>query len=191
MLQDNKYFIFRIKVSSILFILFGLILYLSYLFVQENKISENNYLSKFRTEHPEFKDVSDTDLAKDIYTVFYKDMKEEDYYKRIGIDSPKKQKEQKILLYMSIVMAIFFLYLTIKRISLLSEFKNSISKNIKQISIIVFSILLLTILFLSTGGIYEYKSDNRGIPMFRINKITGNLQGLKSGEWTDIIREVR
>ena len=50
---------------------------------------------------------------------------------------------------------------------------------------------ILTILFLSTGGIYEYKSDNRGIPMFRINKITGNLQGLKSGEWTDIIREVR
>lgn len=53
----------------------------------------------------------------------------------------------------------------------------------------LFAITFLFIFYLFSGGIYDYKSDSRGVPLFRINKITNNTQYLKSEEWVDMVKK--
>ena len=56
---------------------------------------------------------------------------------------------------------------------------------------ILFAITFLFLLFLNSGGIYEYKSNSQGVPLFRINKITNNIQSLDNKGWRNILREER
>ena len=56
---------------------------------------------------------------------------------------------------------------------------------------ILFAITFLFLLFLNSGGIYDYKSNSHGVPLFRINKITNNIQSLDSKGWRDILKEER
>ena len=42
-------------------------------------------LSDFRTSHPEYNDIPDTDLADKLHAKFYSDMPKEDLYKELGL----------------------------------------------------------------------------------------------------------
>jgi len=59
----------------------------------------NDYLNEFRKKYPEFKNTNDDELAKDIFTVFYKGegIKEDEYYNFIGhkITAENKNQENK------------------------------------------------------------------------------------------------
>ena len=59
--------------------------------------------------------------------------------------------------------------------------------NIKTILIGLFVLSFLFLLFLNSGGLYEYKSNSQGVPIFRINKITNNIQSLSSDGWADVM----
>lgn len=52
---------------------------------------------------------------------------------------------------------------------------------------ILFAITFLFLLFLNSGGLYEYKSNSQGVPIFRVNKITNNIQSLSSDGWVDVM----
>lgn len=54
---------------------------------------------------------------------------------------------------------------------------------------IIFAITFLFLLFLNSGGLYEYKSNSQGVPMFRVNKITNNIQSLDNKGWRDILKD--
>ena len=62
-------------------------------------------------------------------------------------------------------------------------------KMIRDILIGLFAITFLFLLFLNSGGIYEYKSDSKGIPLFRVNKITNNIQSLDNKGWRDVLKD--
>ncbi len=53
----------------------------------------------------------------------------------------------------------------------------------------VFAIALLIVLYLWSGGLYSYKTSQNGLPQFRINKITGDVQYLKKNRWESIIKD--
>lgn len=55
----------------------------------------------------------------------------------------------------------------------------------------LFVITFLFIFYLYSGGIYDYKSDSRGVPLFRINKITNNIQSLNNKGWRDVLKDER
>lgn len=59
--------------------------------------------------------------------------------------------------------------------------------NIKTILIGLFVLSFLFLLFLNSGGLYEYKSNSQGVPIFRVNKITNNIQSLSSDGWVDVM----
>ena len=69
--------------------------------------------------------------------------------------------------------------------------------NIKTILIGLFVLSFLFLLFLNSGGLYEYKSNSQGVPIFRVNKITNknmtfqelleNISELKNGNKIDDI----
>lgn len=52
-----------------------------------------------------------------------------------------------------------------------------------------FAVILIFLLFLNSGGLYEYKSNSQGVPLFRVNKITNNIQSLDSKGWRDILKD--
>lgn len=63
--------------------------------------------------------------------------------------------------------------------------------NIKTILIGLFALAFLFLLFLNSGGLYEYKSNSQGVPMFRVNKITNNIQSLDNKGWRDVLKDER
>lgn len=63
--------------------------------------------------------------------------------------------------------------------------------NIKSLLIGLFGMAFLFIFFLFSDGLYHYYERDIGYPMIRVNKITGNLQSLNNGAWTDIAKEKR
>lgn len=56
---------------------------------------------------------------------------------------------------------------------------------------ILFATIFLFLLFLNSGGLYEYKSNSQGVPLFRVNKITNNIQSLDNKGWRDILKDER
>jgi hypothetical protein len=54
---------------------------------------------------------------------------------------------------------------------------------------IIFGSIFLVIFYLWSGGLYEYKTSNSGLPQFRINKVTGNIQILDNSGWNPVIKD--
>ena len=164
---------------------------LIYLIIDENRTTNNEYITNFKTEHPDFKVIPDIKLAEGIHRTYYKDMGDDEYYTKIGLENPKQKQMIKQMLYIFIPFLFIILYLVIKKKDLLEKIGGIKSMNIKTILIGLFTLAFLFLLFLNSGGLYEYKSNSQGVPMFRVNKITNNIQSLDNKGWRDVLKEER
>lgn len=162
---------------------------LIYLIIDENRTTNNEYITNFKTEHPAFKVIPDIKLAEGIHETYYKDMSDEDYYIKLGLENPKQKQMIKQMLYIFIPFLFIILYLVVKKKDLLEKIGGIKSMNIKTILIGLFTLAFLFLLFLNSGGLYEYKSNSKGVPLFRINKITNNIQSLDSKGWRDVLKD--
>ena len=160
---------------------------LIYLIIDENKITDNVYLANFRMDYPKYKDIPDLKLSDAIHETFYKDMGDDEYYAKIGLENPKQKQMIKQILYIFIPFLFMILYLVVKKKDLLEKIGGIKSMNIKTILIGLFALAFLFLLFLNSGGLYEYKSNSQGVPIFRVNKITNNIQSLSSDGWVDVM----
>lgn len=160
---------------------------LIYLIIDENKITNNEYLANFRMDYPQYKDIPDLKLSDAIHETLYKDMSDDEYYAKIGLENPKQKQMIKQMLYIFIPFLFMILYLVVKKKDLLEKIGGIKSMNIKTILIGLFVLSFLFLLFLNSGGLYEYKSNSQGVPIFRVNKITNNIQSLSSDGWVDVM----
>ena len=164
---------------------------LIYLIIDENRTTNNEYIINFKIEHPNFKVIPDIKLAEGIHETYYKDMGNDEYYAKIGLENPKQKQMLKQILYIFIPFLFIILYLVIKKKDLLEKIGGIKSINIKTILIGLFTLAFLFLLFLNSGGLYEYKSNSQGVPLFRVNKITNNIQSLDNKGWRDILKDER
>lgn len=162
---------------------------LIYLIIDENRTTNNEYITNFKTEHPDFKVIPDIKLAEGIHKTYYKDMSDDEYYAKIGLENPKQKQMIKQMLYIFIPFLFIILYLVVKKKDLLEKIGGIKSMNIKTILIGLFTLAFLFLLFLNTGGLYEYKSNSQGVPLFRVNKITNNIQSLDNKGWRDVLKD--
>lgn len=159
---------------------------LIYLIIDENKITDNVYLANFRMDYPKYKDIPDLKLSDAIHETFYKDISIEEYYLKFGLENPKQKQMIKQMLYVIIPFLLVF-YFMINKKYLLEKARSILISNIKILLIGLFVLSFLFLLFLNSGGLYEYKSNSQGVPIFRVNKITNNIQSLSSDGWVDVM----